>query len=73
MATSKWAEEKNRLKELSVEDRRKGYHCGNKFVPVDQIPTWREYFKQKSLKKGRNLNRHDFTCNFFYDKLIIQI
>ena len=56
MATSKWAEEKNRLKELSVEDRRKGYHCGNKFVPVDQIPTWREYFKQKSLKKGRNLN-----------------
>merc|ERR1712062_678155 len=52
MATNSWQSEKARLSELSLENRRKEYFCGeDNFVALDQIPTWQNYFhvNKKSL------------------------
>jgi hypothetical protein len=46
-----WEMEKKKLANLPLEERRKNYFCRDKYVPVSQVPTWRDYFneKQKSL------------------------
>ncbi len=56
MAASTWSTEKARLASMSLEEKRRDYFCGEKFVSLNDIPTWREYFKEneKSLaEKGK--------------------
>ena len=51
-----WKNEKTRLENLSLDERRHNYFCGEKYVPLSQLPTWKEYFheNQKSLtEKGK--------------------
>ena len=55
MASQNWQSERKRLEGLSLEERRKNYYCGDKFIPLSEIPTWKEYFleNEKSLtEKG---------------------
>ena len=55
MASQNWQSERKRLEGLSQEERRKNYYCGDKFIPLSEVPTWKEYFLQneKSLtEKG---------------------
>merc|ERR1712106_631223 len=42
-----WKEEKARILALSVEERRKLYTCGDKYVPLSEISTWSEQVKSK--------------------------
>ena len=44
MASQNWQSERKRLEGLSQEERRKNYYCGDKFIPLSEIPTWKEYF-----------------------------
>ena len=53
--TTGWKTEKSRLEGLNIEERRNNYSCGEKFIPLTQIPTWKSYFheNEKSLtEKG---------------------
>ena len=47
-----------RLAQLSLEERRKGYFCPNNYKELSAIPTWGDYFKEheKSLsEKGKKI------------------
>jgi hypothetical protein len=54
-SSDNWEMEKKKLANLPLAERRKNYFCRDKYVPVSQVPTWRDYFneQQKSLtEKG---------------------
>merc|ERR1712018_32126 len=59
MASKSWSSEKERLASLSQEDRRKEYSCGNKFVPLSEIQTWREYFKENEKALSEKVSEKD--------------
>merc|ERR1712037_377626 len=40
-----WKEEKLRLEKSSHETRQANYFCGDKFVPITEIPSWSKYFQ----------------------------
>lgn len=40
---------------LSLEEKRKRYACGSKFVTLDQIPTWQDYQKTLPGKSAYSL------------------
>jgi len=49
-----WKEEKARILALSVEERRKLYTCGDKYVPLSEISTWSEQVKSKENEVKSN-------------------
>jgi len=56
-----WKEEKARILALSVEERRKLYTCGDKYVPLSEISTWSEQVKSKEndVKSNENEEKSD--------------
>jgi len=50
--TMSWQEEKERLAGLSQEDRRKEYFCGDEFVKLEEVNTW----KTDALYKSKLAN-----------------
>jgi len=52
---SNWKKEKERKLNLSREDRRKEYSCGDAFVPLSDIATWRTDFTYQTKV---NKNKH---------------
>ena len=59
MATNNWKSEKTRLSELNLENRRKEYSCGDKFVPLDQIQTWQNYFHDNEKALTEKVSEKD--------------
>jgi len=43
----KWNEEKERILGLSLEERRKGYFCGDDYQPISNVLPWSEDCQQK--------------------------
>lgn len=37
---------------MSLEEKRKQYKCGDKFITLDKIPTWEAYAKEKKISGG---------------------
>ena len=70
-----WREEKERLLELSVEDRREvtycsqpnlvllcqGYHCGSGYIPLSDVPTWKmqELYNSKLNREKVKLTQQE--------------
>eukprot|EP00088_Acartia_fossae_P022751 TRINITY_DN23873_c0_g1_i2.p1 TRINITY_DN23873_c0_g1~~TRINITY_DN23873_c0_g1_i2.p1 ORF type:complete len:239 (-),score=39.05 TRINITY_DN23873_c0_g1_i2:228-944(-) len=44
-----WAQEKERKLGLSLEERRKEYHCGDKFIPLSDIESWDQTAKDATV------------------------
>lgn len=44
-----WKEEKEKYLSMNLDEKRKGYRCGNKYKTISDIPTWAEYAKSRSL------------------------
>jgi len=64
--SSDWKTIKGELAEMSREDRRKrGYHCGEKFVQLQSVPTWKDYFldKEDALKEKRQDDKKEYEVN----------
>ena len=68
MASQNWQSERKRLEGLSQEERRKNYYCGDKFIPLSEIPTWKEYFleNEKSLTEKGNYITRVIVCKNCY-------
>merc|ERR1712024_129942 len=63
MATNSWKSEKARLSELSLENRRKEYFCGeDNFVALDQIPTWQNYFHDNKKSLTEKVSEKDVNA-----------
>ena len=63
MATNSWQSEKARLSELSLENRRKEYFCGeDNFVALDQIPTWQNYFHDNKKSLTEKVSEKDVNA-----------
>merc|ERR1719245_837536 len=63
MATNSWKSEKARLSELSLENRRKEYFCGeDNFVALEQIPTWQNYFHDNKKSLTEKVSEKDVNA-----------
>ena len=63
MATNSWKSEKARLSELSLENRRKEYFCGeDNFVALEQIPTWQNYFHDHKKSLTEKVSEKDVNA-----------
>merc|ERR1719245_1287798 len=63
MATNSWQSEKARLSELSLENRRKEYFCGeDNFVALEQIPTWQNYFHDNKKSLTEKVSEKDVNA-----------
>ncbi|RWS23383.1 MACRO domain-containing protein-like protein [Leptotrombidium deliense] len=43
------AEERNKYLSMNINDKRKLYKCGNKYVTLDNVPNWQDYAKMKGI------------------------
>merc|ERR1712241_1222986 len=57
-----WKEEKLRLEKSRLEDRQENYFCRDKYVPVNQIPTWSEYFQQNEKSLTEKVSEKDIRA-----------
>jgi len=62
MASQNWQSERKRLEGLSQEERRKNYYCGDKFIPLAEIPTWKEYFLQNEKSLTEKVSEKDLKA-----------
>jgi hypothetical protein len=64
--TLDWQKEKSYLSKLTIEERRKKYSCGRKFVSLEKIETWRDYFlenKKVLAEKVSEKEQKDFNSD----------
>ncbi|CAL4087661.1 unnamed protein product, partial [Meganyctiphanes norvegica] len=50
IAPQTWEEEKKRIFELSLEDKRKLYKCGERYTVLEKVKTWPEYAKENAYE-----------------------
>jgi hypothetical protein len=55
-------ENREKFLNMSKAEKRKHYSCKDKYVTLDEIPTWTEYFKKANLdeKKSKRLKKNVF-------------
>ena len=47
-------ENREKFLNMSKEEKRKHYSCKDKYVTLDEIPTWTEYFKKANLDEKKS-------------------
>ena len=57
-----WKEEKLRLEKSSHETRQANYFCGDKFVPISEIPSWSKYFQNNKKSLSEKVSEKDIEA-----------
>ena len=60
---SQWAAAKKYFLEAPVEERRKNYKCGSKFVTLSQVPSWDEEPSRKCEEPSRKYEEPSRKCS----------
>jgi len=61
-AGTNWKEEKLRLEKSSHETRQANYFCGDKFVPISEIPSWSKYFQNNKKSLSEKVSEKDIEA-----------
>lgn len=57
-----WQTEKQRILNVSIDEKREHYKCGGNYLTLDKIPTWDAYAKIKNL--GTNVTGGDYKFEY---------
>jgi len=66
--SEKWSVEKERLAKATIEERREGYSCGDKYERLDDIPTLKETPPPHLSEKDKKRIEEKLLKNFPLDE-----